>query len=338
MNDSTKKAYLIAVLLTGVFTLLTAGFYVYALLAEYTPILGHFSQGAFSDVFLPLLYIVAVVVFIVFGFLFRESLTERKASATVPAIFASSFAALTTFCWLVSFAIFFFGNASLLLTAIFGALLLVLGGFTVAYLVLSLLPSASPSRIALFGTAPVLFCLVYAFYAYFDSAFALNSPIKIFDQITVIVLLFFFLAEGRVRFGAIRSAVYLPICMTAVLFSAADSLGGLIYMAVEGRPLFESVMHDFLFFGFFLYTMTRLISFLLPSLAEKPAESLDAPEAAPSFEASPAPGISHPAFEQTSFDFDNLGTTEEEAAPSAEDENEEDATEAALDIDRPDGE
>jgi hypothetical protein len=188
-----------------------------------------------------------------------------------------------------------------------------------------------------------LFFLVYAFYAYFDSAFALNSPIKLLDQITALALMFFFLIETRFRLGGFSTALLFPVGMIAFLLSASNGISSLIYTATTGRPLVVHMMHDFLFLAFSIYVLTRLISFILPSLF--PEENSEAPEAVTAFEAEGA-APTHPIDSadpaQETFDFDNTVEPKPENAPAETSDVEQsaevdavEATEAALDFDTP---
>lgn len=318
MNTSSKKVYLLSLILVGAFIPLCTGFYTYALLTDYSALLGHFGQSAFTDIFLPLLYMLAIIAFAVFGVLFRTSLTGREYRASLPSVFAAGFAVLTTLIWLVSFVPALKNNMGSPLSTVFGILMIVSALFTIAYLILSILPFAVHTGTMLCGTVATLFPLSYAFYAYFDASFALNSPIKIFDQVTMIALLFFMLTEMRLRFCAVSEAVFLPVCMAATLLSGANSIGGLIYMAVEGHPLYASIMHDFLLFGLFLYALTRLISYLLPSIIAKTASTTDAADVH-TFEPE-APihtAQAETPYAQESFDFDASDAAE--AEPSADD-------------------
>ena len=160
------------------------------------------------------------------------------------------------------------------------------------------------------GTA--LFALIYAFYAYFDNSFALNSPIKLLDQVSSLALMLFFLLETRFRFGAVSEALLFPVGMSALLLSASNGIAALIYTAVEGRPLVIDMMHDFLFLGLSLYVMTRLLSFLLPPLFhEEHAEAAD--DNKPPFEASGATAYipaDENAPKQETFDFDKAAEDE----------------------------
>ena len=340
MSTTSKKVFLLALALTGTFLLLCTGFYTYELLSAYSPESGHFVKDVFSDIFLPLLYMVALVAFFVFGFLFRTSLTGRRYKNVLSVLFASGFAALSTGIWLITFLFGFFGEAHTAPATLFGILLILLALTAIAYFILSATPTPSHTYSVLFGMGAALFLLVFAFYAYFDTAFALNSPVKLLDQITAIVLMLFFLVETRFRLGGFSEAVLFPVGMAAFLLSASNGIGALIYNAIEGRPLVVHMMHDFLFLGFSVYVLARLISFLLPPLFHEEEE--EGPALSPSFEteSSALPTVVDPeAPAQETFDFDETPEAPAEADPEpaekAQEEQEED-TEAAFDFDTPD--
>lgn len=341
MNTSSKKVYLSALLITVAFLFLTMGAYTYSILFEYDAALGHFEPSLFSSVFLPLLYILAAVVFIVFGAVFRSALSGREYRMTIPSIFASGFAALSSAVWLATLLPYAFATDAegkplhSMIQIVFWLLLLITALIVIAHLVFSAIPTPPRTPAVLAATLAMLFPVAYAFFAYFDSAFTLNSPIKLLDQVTMLVLLLFFLVEGRMRFGAASETVFLPVTMLTAVLSGAASIGAFLYMAVKGQPLFASVMHDFLFFGFFVLALTRLISFLLPNLVIKPEEPTVIPA---TFETESSGTATAPtAFAQESFDFDAEAPKEApEAEPSEENAPEEDGAEgsaASLDVD-----
>lgn len=336
MNLTTKRVISLALATTGVFLLLCTGFFAFALLNGYLPTTGHFAESVFSDVFLPLLYILGVVSFAVFGFLFRSSLTNRQMSGALPVFFASGFAALGFAVWLFSFALDFFGKAHTTPATLFGILLMVFCVLAILYFIANANPTA-PSRTTavLLGMGVVLFFLSYAFFAYFDLTFALNSPIKLLDQVTVIAAMLFFLVELRFSFGATSEAVYVPVCMVTILLSGAGGIGALIYNAVDGLPLVVHVAHDFLLLSTALYATARLVSFLIKPLAEAEGEDGDAH----AFEADDSIARpSHTDPTQETFDFDEANTNEPEAEDGAVPEAEAEASllpedEAAIDFD-----
>ena len=339
MLNTPKKVFSLALALSGVFLLLCTGFYTYELLSAFSPESGHFAKDVFSDIFLPLLYMVAIVAFLVFGILFRTSLAGRRYKNVLSVLFASGFAALTTGVWLVTFLFDFFGETHTVPATVFGILLILLALAAIAYFILSATPSPSHTYSVLLGMGVALFLLVFAFYAYFDTAFALNSPIKLLDQVAAIALMLFFLVETRFRLGGFSEAVLFPVGMVAFLLSASNAISALIYNAVEGRPLVIHMMHDFLFLGISIYVLTRLISFLLPPIFQ---EDEEAPSLSPAFEteSSSLPTVTDPeAPAQETFDFDEApeAPAEEPSAPLANttEAEEDDTTEATLDFDTP---
>ncbi len=334
MNLTSKKVISLALAIAGAFLLLCTGFYTFALLNGYIPSTGHFAESVFSDVFLPLLYILGIVSFAVFGFLFRSTLSDRHMTATFPTFFASGFAALVFGVWLFNFALHFFREAHATPATLFGILLMVFAVAAIFYFLLNTRPvPTSRTTSVLLGMGAALFFLAYAFFAYFDTTFALNSPIKLLDQITVLVTMFFFLIELRFCFNAVSEAVYVPVCMATVLLAGAGGIGALIYNAVDGRPLIVHVAHDFLLLAVALYAVARLVSFL-----QKPLSASDGGEEQPTFEADgniALPSRTDPTQETFDFDKENTDETQEEStpAPAKEEELSLPEDEAAIDFD-----
>lgn len=336
MNTSSKKVYIPALMITVAFLLLCTSAYAYAILFEYDAHLGHFESSIFSSVFLPLLYVLAAVVFLVYGIVFRGALSGREYRVALPSIFASGFAALSTAVWLVTLIPYGLpkgeGAAVLpLMQMLFWALLLIAALILIAHLVLSAMPTPPRTPAVLAATFAMLFPVAYAFFAYFDTAFALNSPVKLLDQVAMLSILLFLLTEGRMRFGAVSEAVFLPVTMLSTVLSGTTSIGAFIYMVVKGTPLFASVMHDFLFFGFFLLTLTRLISFLLPTFNLKAEESVTPASRTFETEGAGAAPVSPDTFAQEAFDFD-AEVPEDAPATGTEATQPEEATEATLDV------
>lgn len=309
MSTASKKVCFLALSLTAIFLLLCTGFYTYELLSSYLPSIGQFEKDVFSDVFLPLLYMLALVAFAVFGFLFRTSLSGRTYKSTLSGLFASGFAALATALWLFTFLAGLTKSMPNGILALLSILLILFGAMTVAYLVLCATPNPSHTLTVLLGMAAAVFMLIFAFYAYFDTAFALNSPIKLLDLLSALSLTLFFLLETRFRFGAVCEAIFYPVGMAAILLCASNAISALLYNAIEGRPLVVHTMHDFLFLGFALYALTRLLSFVLPPLFHE--ETAESQGATPMFETEGGAGYvpaESDVLAQETFDFDVADT------------------------------
>lgn len=264
MNHSTKNVYYLSVGLGLFLSVLVSVFRSQLLLNDYSPSLGHFAEGPTADLFLPLLFVLSVVIAIGFGIFFRSSLSNRVLRLTLPTIFAAALCALASFVWIVVLLIDVLskglpgGTLRILLIAM--TLFALLG---ICHFLYTATGGNDERLQLLLGAASAVFCAFYMLYAYFDTAFTLNSPIKIFDQITFFVLALFFLAECRFRVGKISDAAFLPIGMIAMVFSSANAVPGLIYAATESEALVGNVMHDFLSLSLFLYIIARMLSFPL---------------------------------------------------------------------------
>ena len=264
MNHSTKKVYFLSVGLGLLLAVVASVFRSILLLNGYTPSLGHFTEGVAADLFLPLLFVLAIVVAIGFGIFFRSSLTNRTLKQTLPTVFASGLSALAMLVWIVVLLVDVIGKGLPVGTARILLILMTLFALIgICHFVYSAISGNGERNRVLLCAALAVFCAFYMLYAYFDTAFTLNSPIKLFDQITFFLLALFFLAECRFHVNKISDATFLPIGMICMVFTAADAVPGLIYAAAEGEALVGNVMHDFLALAFFLYIVARMLSFPL---------------------------------------------------------------------------
>ena len=280
MNHSTKRVYFLSVLIGLALSVLTSVFRSLILLNGYEPNLGHYVSSLSADLFLPLLFLLSVVIAVGFGIFFRSLLSNRQLNQTLPGIFASGLTALASLVWIIVLLAdkardgLPGGSARILfiLMALFA--FLSVGCFIYTAL------GGNDARIRLFsGAAVSVLCAFYMLYAYFDETFALNSPIKIFDQITFFFVAIFFLAECRFCIGKISDALFLPIGMICMVFTSANAVPGLIYAATTNEALVGNIMHDFLSLAFFLYVTARMLSFPL-SVSEQGRQDVFAAEMA----------------------------------------------------------
>ncbi|MBQ8907875.1 MAG: hypothetical protein IJY71_04745 [Clostridia bacterium] len=263
MKLSTKKLHLIALIVALAFALLLTVARTVLVLTAYDPLLGHFAPGFFADYGFALLGAVAVIAFLFFVIMTRES-TPAVSLATAPfQMLASAFVAIASFAWLLDTALSLMGKTATTAETVLLILTLLFAVGVIVYMASTVLSATSLTLTAGAAMATALFSIFYAMLAYFNTAFTLNSPIKILDQVTFLALLLFFLAESRLRLGKRGRAFYLFAAMTALVLTAANSLPGLIYFAAKQSPLVGSFMHDFLVLAFFLYVLSRLLPMLL---------------------------------------------------------------------------
>lgn len=328
MNYSTKKVYFLSVLIGLVLSVLASLFRSVMLLKGYEPNLGQFADTPANKLFMPLLFVLSIVVAIGFGIFFRSLLSNRSSNQTLPGVFASALAAMAGFVWLVVLIIekavsgLPQGPARILFL-----LMVIFALSAIAHFVYSALGGSDIRFRLLLGACVAIFCAFYMLFAYFDPAFTLNSPIKIFDQITFFLIALFFLAECRFHVGKISDAAFLPIGMICMVFSSANAAPGLVYAATSGTALVGNVMHDFLSLAFFLYIVARMLSFPL-SVSEQGKQDVFAAEIASMsddpYEIDNETHITEEDPRQETFHFDEEegASTADETAKEGEDPSE----------------
>lgn len=344
MKASLKKPF--ALVLAATLLLSSVGVVLRTILlfTSYDAALGHFEKGALADLLFPLLFVIAAILCAAFGFLMRTELDKTEQETTVAITFASAFAAITVAVWFFASLPLAFSAGSTM-EAVFGILMLVSSIGLALHFLLTALGAPSHSLRVFAAVSAILFCVFYILHAYFDTSFVLNSPIKIFDQLTLLCFALFFIAECRFFFGTAHNAVYLPIAMLASTFAAADSIPALLYALKSGEPLSGSVMHDFLVFALFLYAGAKLFSALfIPQAVDirgAYAEEIDR-----SNEQSYHPDVeTHIVaydLDQQSFDFDEDAGAEKADAPiedsadekAKDDEEDYDVAQTTLDFKR----
>ena len=271
MKDTARRPFIIVLIAAAILSATTIFLRTFLLLTAYRADIGHFNETPLATVVFPLLFVLALVLFFSFGFIEKDSLGDNGLYASLPTVFASAFTAIAFAVWMITTLPLVFSQRGT--TALFGILMFLFAFGLIAYFVCTALSAVDKSIRAALCLCAALFCILYVLFSYFDTSFVLNSPIKVFDQITMIVFSVFFLAECRLHFGGIRYFVYLPIVLFAAMIGSTNALSALIYAAVAREPLMGGVMHDFIILALVLYTVARLAA-LLPREAVKERESI----------------------------------------------------------------
>ena len=304
MKFSVKKLPLFALLGVLLFALLLTVVRTVLALSAYDAVLGHFKAGFFADYGFALFAVLAVIVFLFFVIMTREHTPRVSLESTPFSVLASAFVAIATFAWLLDTLFALVGKTESTAETVLFILTVVSSLGLIAYMATVALSLSNLTLTVGAGMAALLFCIFYAMLAYFNTAFTLNSPIKVLDQVTFLALLLFFMAETRLRLGKRGAGLYLFCAMAALVFSAADSIPGLVYFAAKKTALVGSFMHDFLVLALFLYVLSRL--FVTLSQSQPNAE---AHEKAVLTEEDKAPGFKpeNPMYDtsaEATIDFD----------------------------------
>ncbi len=342
MKASLKKPYVLVLLVALLLSLTAASIRTFLFLFRYDEALGYFAPGALSELLFPLLLVIATVLYAAFGFLSRAQLEEGERRSTVFVTFASAFAAVATAVFLITTLPRVFEAASLL-EGLFCALTVLFGVGLVLHFALSALDTGSFALRALSAIGAVLFSVFYILYAYFNTDLVLNSPVKIFDELSVLVFVLFFITECRFLFGTAKNAVYLPLSMLAFTLSLSNALPELIYALKSSEALSGNIVHGFMILSFGLYTASRLLATL--DLGKKAdARGVYADEIKESTENDLHPDVdTHIALydlDQQSFDFGDESDAEareengNESEVPVEDEENADKFDTTLDFKR----
>lgn len=312
MKDTFKKPYIAVLGASFLIALAATVVRTILLLTDYDASLGHFAESPIANLLFPLLLIIATVFYAAFGIIARNELGKKDLDRPLPIVFASAFAAVATLVWFITQIPRLISAESIALPFAVLTLLFSLGLF--ACFLTTALSVQNKTLNVLAGTCAVLFCVFYILYSYFDTSFVLNSPIKIFDQLTFLVFVLFFLAECRFSFGIISYAAYLPITLLCATFAMANAIPALIYAAIEQKALTGNVMHDFLTFAVFVYALTRSISVFIVEKAVSDADTYQEEIAAESQKNRVPDRDTHIILgdpDQEEFDFDTPATESE---------------------------
>lgn len=268
MTDFAKKTRIPVLIATVALCLSAVVLRTVLLLFRYEPALGHFVSDVWSDLFFPLIFVLALVIFSFYAFLLRGAKADEVERGGIPTLFSSAFGIVATLVWVFTLLVYVIRTPRIVsqslnpIGTVLGFLLCAAAFGLIAFFVFRLLPNAHPAAPTVTAFAAVFFCLIYAFFAYFDTAFTLNSPIKIFDQMTAVALALLFLLECRRTVGKDSVALRLPLSLLCMVLTAANSIPNLIYAGVTGLSVYHSVMHDFLALAFFLYVTATAIPLL----------------------------------------------------------------------------
>ena len=145
--------------------------------------------------------------------------------------------------------------------------------FTVAYLIAAPTLNKKGKKVtgimSLFSFSPVIFCAFRVLYMYFDPTVAVNSPVKLFCQLSYITLMLVFCAETGLYLG--RGNIYarylfalisaISVCGTVAIGAAAAFVSGLeVNMLIDTDILLKLFL--------FLYCIVDLIAVSTDAIKE----------------------------------------------------------------------
>ena len=132
------------------------------------------------------------------------------------------------------------------------------------YLVLTALAKNrnEKSLIAL-GFFPVIWVAACLLRIYFDRASAINNPVKILSQISLVAIMLYFLVELRFRIGKPKVKLYIASASVASLLGISYSTSVLLGEFLNTEKLGNEVMLSFTEFFISFYILMRLVNFVV---------------------------------------------------------------------------
>ena len=145
---------------------------------------------------------------------------------------------------------------------------------TVAYLIAAPTLNKKGKKVSgimsLFSFSPVIFCAFRVLYMYFDPTVAVNSPVKLFCQLSYITLMLVFCAETGLSLG--RGQIYsryiftllsaISVCGTVTIGAAAAFVSGIEVNMLIGTDILLKLF-------LFLYCVVELMSIASVETTEK---------------------------------------------------------------------
>ena len=164
----------------------------------------------------------------------------------------------------------FFGYASVNESFLYLPALRLCGIFLcvlIAYLALQSVLERTFSRLrALLGLGATVFFAAYALFLYFDAAYPLNMPSKLYVQFACFAAAFYIITDVRISLGRALWGWHVLCTYAAMLLCSLASVPELICL-ICGKPTFtHSLWESLFFFAFSLVAFGRLA--LLPRLPD----------------------------------------------------------------------
>ena len=132
------------------------------------------------------------------------------------------------------------------------------------YLIFTALSKKRCSRVLTgLGFFPVIWTSVCLLRIYFDRTSAINNPIKIFTQISLVAIMLYFLVELRFRVGRPSVGIYIALSSVASLLGISNSTSLLIAEFTSSEKLSNEVILSFAEFFISFYILMRLVNFVV---------------------------------------------------------------------------
>jgi len=272
---SFRKLRTVCTALVCVFAVCAAVCLYLALQTDYDPRLRLFesdSAPAAAAAVLCVLGAAAAGVFALYTLCSRSKAAPR-ADGNVLVFFSSLLGFLLFAAFIVRIGSF--GDAAVGTSDILDRVRLALMGLSAFYFLAAVTQKGSISPItALLSLAPILYAFLSVMHVYFDSAYSMNAPVKLYGLLMYLSLALFFTAETRALLGRLHLPAYCLFAGLCIALCGPVSLSRLAIAVYDAQGFGFSLLESAVLCAAAVFAAVRLFT-----LCEQPEESsLSAPE------------------------------------------------------------
>ncbi len=108
---------------------------------------------------------------------------------------------------------------------------------------------------------PVIWCIFYLLFIYFDNSVVLNNPERRIIQLGIISVMFYFISEARYQLDISVPRLYFALSLASIIIICVSCVPNII-LTVQGIVNFTPhTIYSFVQLGILSYIVTRLLSF-----------------------------------------------------------------------------
>lgn len=120
---------------------------------------------------------------------------------------------------------------------------------------------------------PVLWCISYLIYLYFENSVVINNSEKMYAQLSVIFLMLYLTSEAKFRITRPKHHLHLALSLVTIVVTATYCIPNLILTIMLVLPFDTFSVYSGLQVALLLYAIIRTFQFASPKIPEKTVEN-----------------------------------------------------------------
>ncbi|MDY3845727.1 MAG: hypothetical protein SOZ62_02305 [Eubacteriales bacterium] len=251
MSRKTKNSYAAVFASTVFIVFFLSVFRSWLLFNRYQPTNGSFSSDSYAIV----MFTIFLSAFLigVYSICLYKKVNLGECSVTIPTMFSSIFVSVVLLAYFLMSLIPF---ADVVSYRFIRLIAIIFSLFSIPYFLYGFLIHGKKNgeRRVLFCMAVTVFSVLNVIIRYLSYDYPSNSPMKIHETLSLILITFFMLQECRASLGRTHWSVRIFIGLTAMVVLIPYCIPNLIYAAVKENVFaFENLITCFVIFAFAVY-------------------------------------------------------------------------------------